>query len=270
VLDPIAPVEPKAEAGPDAVKAAAPPLDDYHVVWDRNLFGVSKAASDASEREKMSVSKIAVAGKEVGLKLIGTVVANDPMLNYAVIDIHATREQGIFRERERVGKAVIRRILRNNVIIETDGGQRRRLTVEEDEVSRKPQSVQASLPSLSQSSAPAQPSPEIRESTVTFQVPRTLIESSFANIPALVEELNISPHLSDGNPDGFYMRKLGPGNILARLGLRSRDVIKAIDDVQVTGPEEAEVFFRRLAEGGETSILVERRGRLQRLNLNIK
>jgi hypothetical protein len=47
-------------------------------------------------------------------------------------------------------------------------------------------------------------------------------------------------------------------------------VIKGIDDEELAGPEEAEMFFRRIDEGGDVTILVERRGRLQRLRLNIK
>jgi general secretion pathway protein C len=91
-----------------------------------------------------------------------------------------------------------------------------------------------------------------------------------SNIPALMEEVSISPHLRDGNPDGFTVRSVGRRNILSRLGLRAGDVIKSIDDTELAGPEEAEMFFRRLAEGGDISILVERHGRPRRLNLNIK
>jgi type II secretion system protein C len=266
----IASVQPQADSSIVPAQTAVPPLDDYQVVWDRNLFGVSKAALDSSGREKMAVAKIAVAGKDVGLKLIGTVVASNPKLNYAVIDVNATREQGIFRERERVGKAVISRIFRNNVIIETDGGQRRRLTVGEEEVPKKPQAAQASLPSYPESPAPAAQSADVREGTINIQVPRDVIESSLSNIPALMEEVSISPHLRDGNPDGLAVRSVGRRNILSRLGLRAGDVIKSIDDTELAGTEEAEMFFRRLAEGGDISILVERHGRPRRLNLNIK
>jgi type II secretory pathway component PulC len=91
-----------------------------------------------------------------------------------------------------------------------------------------------------------------------------------SNIPTLMEEVNVYPHLSDGNTDGFAMRRVSPSNVLARIGLRSGDVIKGIGDDELEGPEDAEMFFRRLAEGGEVSILVERRGQLRRLNINIK
>ena len=59
-------------------------------------------------------------------------MTNDSKQNYAVIDIIATRDQGIFREKDRVGKVVIKSILRNTVVIETESGERSRLTVDED------------------------------------------------------------------------------------------------------------------------------------------
>jgi general secretion pathway protein C len=147
--------------------------------------------------------------------------------------------------------------------------------VGEEEVLKKPQAAQASLPSYPESPAPESPAPaaqsaDVREGTINIQVPRDVIESSLSNIPALMEEVSISPHLRDGNPDGFAVRSVGRRNILARLGLRAGDVIKSIDDTELAGTEEAEMFFRRLAEGGDISILVERHGRPRRLNLNIK
>ena len=71
------------------------------------------------------MEKIAVAEKDLGLKLIGTVLASDPKLNYAVIDVAATRSQGVFREKEHVGGVLIKGISRNNVLIENRerGGQ---------------------------------------------------------------------------------------------------------------------------------------------------
>jgi len=98
----------------------APALAEYHVVWDRDLFAVSRPAEQAARREKIAVDKIALAGTDVGLNLIGTAVANNPKLNYAIIDVASARNQEIFREKDRVGKAVIKAILRNNVIIEKE------------------------------------------------------------------------------------------------------------------------------------------------------
>ena len=52
----------------------------------------------------MSIEKIALASRDVGLNSIGTVVADDPRLNFAVIDIIANHDQGTFRERDQSEK----------------------------------------------------------------------------------------------------------------------------------------------------------------------
>jgi general secretion pathway protein C len=245
-----------------------PPLEEYQVVWDRNLFGVSRAAEAAVKREKIDVDKIAVAGKDAGLKLIGTVVANDPKLNYAIINVAANREQGIFREKDRVGKAVIKVILRNNVIIETADGHRKRLTLdEEDRKNQKAATDTVATPEVQDTG----PRPAyVQETEVIFQIPLDQVASSLSDIRRAMTESNISPHTSDGKPDGFYVGSLGPQNVLARIGLRTGDVIMGMDDEEFEGTQKAEVFFQRLARGGDFSILVLRRGRLQKMNILIE
>jgi type II secretory pathway component PulC len=268
-LDSAASVQPASATSSDAAQEKASPLAEYHVVWDRNLFAVSRAANQVDRREKIAVDKIALAGKDVGLKLIGTAVANDPQLNYAIIDVAATRDQGIFREKEHVGKAVIKAILRNNVIIETEDGRRKRLTIDEENP-KNPWTAQEA----SDSTAAASETPEaplgIHENPTIFQVPLKEIAPSLNNIRSALGEMSASPQMSTGNRNGFYVGSLGPENILVRLGLRPGDLIRGVDDEEFESPQEREIFLRRLAEGGDLSILIQRRGRLQRLNVLIE
>jgi type II secretion system protein C len=260
-------VRPAAPTGPGGLRDEAPP-DDYHVVWERDLFGTSRTDGAGGLRGSAAVEKIAVAEKNLGLKLIGTAVTGDPKRNYAVITVAGNHEQSIFRERERVGRAVIRRILRNTVIIQTDAGQRRRLTVEE-EVARGSQAAAAPLPNIYGVPAPAPEAPEVKESAVTIKVPRQAVEP-MADTRRLVEETRMSPHLDDGGPDGLRLDAVTPGNPLARVGLRTGDVIKSVDGEAVNSPEDVELLIDRLAEGGNFSILVNRGGQLQSLNLSVK
>jgi type II secretion system protein C len=264
----VASAQPEADALIDPAPAAVPPLDHYHVVWERNLFGVSKAALDASGREKITATAIAVAGKDVGLKLIGTVVASNPVQNYAVIDVTTTREQGIFRENERAGKAVIRRILRNSVIIETDGGQRRRLTVE-DGPAKAAQTPAAPVPDIRGSPAPPPKLPGIQESQIDYKVPLEAVASLSAT-RRLIQQTRMSQHLDKGEPDGLRLGAVAPGSPLARMGLKTGDVVKALNDEEITGLEKAEEFLQALSEGGDFTILVERSSQLRNLNVNIK
>ncbi|MBI5578828.1 MAG: PDZ domain-containing protein [Deltaproteobacteria bacterium] len=264
---PNASVQPEAGAEIGHARAAASSLDGYHAVWERNLFGVSKAV-DASGRGKVSVATIPVAEKNVGLKLIGTVVASDPMQNYAVIDVNTTREQGIFRENEHVGKAVIRRILRNSIIIETDRGQRRRLAVEDGPAKVPPVQAASLLNPYETPSLPAN-LPENQEGTLTFDVSREAV-APLMESRRFIEETLMSQHLQDGEPDGLRLGAVAPGNPLARIGLRTGDVVKSLNDEEITRPEKAEELLQALALGGDFAILIERRGQMKTLNVNIK
>ena len=235
----------------------APALAEYHVVWDRNLFAVSQAAEQAARREKIDVDNIALASTDVGLKLIGTVVANDPKLNHAIIDVASTRDQGLFREKDRVGKAVIKIILRNNVIIETEDGRRMRLTIDE-EAGNRPMAAQPGLEVPPESAA------------VLFKVPREEVPSSPEDIRSVIEELNLTPQLDEGKIRGFSVGRLRAKDILSQIGLRTGDIIKGMDDNEFKNPADLDYLFQRLARGGDLTVMVERRGQLQKLKALIE
>lgn len=242
-------------------------LGEYRAVWDRNLFGVSRLAEKTAAPEKIDVDKIALAGADVGLRLIGTVVASDPKLNYAVIDVAATRGQGIFREKERVGKAVIRLILRNAVIIETEDGSRKRLSTDEEAKGSKP--GREGGPPAGSPAAAFNPD-DIQGDGSTFQVPLDEVPSSPADVQRVMEELKLAPQMADGKMSGVSVGRLRAKDILSRIGLRTGDIIKGVDNEEFDSPEDLGYLFERLAQGGDMAVLVERRGRLQKLKINIQ
>jgi type II secretory pathway component PulC len=243
--------------------------EDYKVIGRRNLFGVSAAANPSSKPEREAIEKIALASRDVGLRLIGTVVTEDPKLNYAVIEIIATRDQGIFRERDRVGKAVIKSILRNTVIIETENQDRSRLTV--DEEPRKVPSPGQPLKALPEEvAAVPPPAGSIPAGDGTFQVSRNEVAASLSDTPRVIEQSIITTPVNDGNPQGFYLGRLRAADVLFRIGMRTGDVVKGVDGQEYGGPEDAELFLRRLAQGGQISVLIERRGQPIKLNVLIE
>jgi type II secretion system protein C len=239
------------------------------VVWDRDLFAVSRPAEQVARREKIAVDKIALAGTDVGLKLIGTAVANDPKLNYAIIDVASARNQEIFREKDRVGKAVIKAILRNNVIIETEDGRRMRLTIDE-KLEKNQKTAQTRLEIGPESAAASFNPAEIQSAGGTFQVAREAIPSSPSDIRRVIEELSLTPQINEGKIGGFSVGRLRAKDILSRIGLRTGDIIKGVDDDEFNAPEDLEFFFQRLARAGDLAVVVERRGRLQKLNVIIE
>jgi type II secretory pathway component PulC len=262
-----------AQPGPDIrqpqAKVRSNPIETYRVIWERNLFKVSEPVKKEPIRAGIDVDKIAEAESDIGLKLIGTVLANDPRLNYAIINTEATRRQGVYREKESVGGVLIKGILRNTVIIETDKGEIKRLSVNDAEL-RNIGASKASPPKPQETKANPNMPQEIASTQSAVQIRRAEVASALSGIQKSTAASSLSPYLSDGKPDGFYIVNPGPKNILTQIGLRPGDLVRGVEGMQLERPEDTAGFFERLVEGGEFSILVQRGDQLQLLQLVIK
>jgi hypothetical protein len=134
-----------------------------------------------------------------------------------------------------VGKAVIKVILRNNVIIETEDGRRKRLTIDDENPTKPRTALEASDSSAAASATAAAPL-KIHENPTIFQVPLKELAPSLISIRSALGEISASPQMSTGNPNGFYVGSLGPQSILLRLGLRPGDLIRGVDDEEFESP----------------------------------
>ncbi|MBI5578102.1 MAG: hypothetical protein HY895_03035, partial [Deltaproteobacteria bacterium] len=104
----------------------------------------------------------------------------------------------------------------------------------------------------------------------TFQVPRDEVPASPPDVQRVIEELKLAPQVTDGKMSGVAVGRLRAKDVLSRIGLRTADIIKGVDNEEFDSPEDLEYFFERLAQGGDMAVLIERRGRLQKLKINIK
>jgi general secretion pathway protein C len=255
----------------DAESAAAErPLDGYRQIWERNLFNIARAGNSESPG-KISLDKIALAKKDLGLQLVGTVVADDPQMSRAIIDNRKTREQEAYREGDKAGEVRIKKILRNNVVITTAEGDEL-LTVEIKETGK----VTAAYTGAQQVGSRSAPAPRATASgqaparTLSLNLKRDEVAVAFTDMDGFMKELRIVPYKTGDQPSGFMISRITPQNVLRKMGLRSRDVITAINDEAITGPEQAAGFFERLSQGGEVTINFQRRRRDRQIRLNIE
>ncbi len=275
-----APVRAATESPPETR-----PMTAYKTIWLRDLFGTSKTEEPAPKKE-LSIETLALARKNLGLKLVGTVVADDPMASRAIIDNRKTREQEAYREGDKAGKVRIKKILRNKVVIATTRGDEL-LTIEPEEFGKGRQTRQTkqqadvSAPSARQQAArTSQPPPKksvFRQQgrrSRTISLERQEVEESLADPDGLTQEMSISTYMEGDQPAGFKIGKIPRDSVLAKMGLRSGDVITGVDDQDITNPEQAADFFKRLAQGGETTIKVKKgrgtRRRTRVIQLNIE
>lgn len=238
--------------------AEAPSLDSYNIIAERNLFGSSKE-EPSSAPEDVSLEGIPLAKKSQGLKLVGTVVAVEPEENLAFIETRRSRRQEAYREGDRVDDALIKRILRNNVIINS-GEQDEVLTMEPEENSQEPPPPR---PAVRRQQPAARPGGTIR-------LDRNEIESSLTDLNDLMQQARVRPYLEGKEPAGFVVSNIKPGSIFARMGLRNGDIIKGINEQTITGPDQAIDLYESLVEGGEIALEIKRGRRDQELRYEIE
>jgi type II secretion system protein C len=250
--------------------ASVRPLDGYRQIWKRNLFNTGKVKESDSEK-KISIDKLALAKKDLGLKLVGTVVADDPVMSRAIIDNRSIKKQEAYREGDTAGKVKIKKILRNNVVITTAKGDEL-LTVEIKESGKRATSYsparQVGSSSSSKQQTPAKSRSRARTSSISLK--RDEVEASLADIDGLKGQVRLSPYMQGDEPSGFRLGNIPRDSVLRKMGLRSRDVIIGMDEESITSPDQASDFFQKLAEGGEVTIKIKRRRRTRQIRLNIE
>jgi type II secretory pathway component PulC len=99
---------------------------------------------------------------------------------------------------------------------------------------------------------------------------RSEVLSSLDNLDSLLAEIRINPFTKDQSPAGFQLAGVMGWNILAQMGLRSGDVITAVNEQPIHGPQDARGFFQTLAEGGEITVEVLRRHLPLQVHLSIQ
>ncbi len=265
-----------AVAAPAQVSIAVRPerdtpfLNDYRTIWQRNLFNVSKDWVSTPKKE-IAVEKLAPAQKDLGLQLVGTVVAYDSRLSRAFIDHRKTRQQEAYGEGDKVGDVLIKKVLRNKVIIGTKEGDKL-LTVEMEATGKnmKPSRTSSQIPRSSTLRSPSPGSASSGARTRLISLDRQEVEDSLASIDQLLQELIISPYEQFDKPAGFRISNISRDSIFKKMGLSSRDVIVGVNDRKLTSPDQAAEFFQTLAEGGEVTIRAKRRRRTRRIILNFE
>lgn len=246
-------------------KAQAPfrPLEDYNIILERNLFGASQGQAVAPQ-EEVSLEDVPAADKSLGLKLVGTVAGDDAATSFAIIDNNKTRKQEIYHEGDKAGEVLIKKILRNKIIIDAGRGEEL-LALELEETGKKIEFSPAPQPQVSRR--------QTASSGEARRFDRAEVEASLGNVGQLTQELSISPFMRAGKPSGFRIGRLPAGSILTAMGLRSGDLITGVNDQAITGPEQAAEFFQTLKQGGDVTIKVGKgrgvriRGRLIHLKI---
>lgn len=188
----------------------------------------------------------AQAEQALGLKLVGTAVTDDPSQNFAIIEHQSTGNQGAYREGDRLGEALIKKILSGSVVIGTKMGEQI-LTMGSGASAGRPAS-----------------------SGEVAHLDRKEVDSTLADQMQFMREIGIRPRFEGGKPAGFVIYSIEPESIFARMGLRDGDLIVGVNGKSFATTQPTMEFYGALKKGGTVSLEIKREGSKMELHFEIQ
>ena len=234
---------------PDDKGHQKPPLDDYLLIIDRNIFGSADRPSEEVKAEEIE----ALEPTSLKIALLGTVTGS-PQNAVAVIEETGKRKQGMFKVGDSIQNAIIKMILRGKVILRVENRDEI-LTMEEAEVGRAEKETQALRPS---------------GNGTTITVSRSVVEQSLKDINKLMSQARIRPHFKDGKPDGLALSNINSGSIFAKLGLKNGDIVQGMNDSNIKSPDDIMALYQKLKSGSQVELQIDRKGERQTLNYRFR
>ena len=205
----------------------------------------------------------AVVLEDRSFKLVGTAVAQNPRDSVAVIEDLNNRHQRLLHEGDRAGRILIKKILRDRVVIDAGNGETRvKLGAGMDEGSGVPAAIGDPVA--------AEAGIEIGSRKGHYTIDYKTARAAFSEPGKLLDDIEMTPGRLFNRKTGFRIASFGEGSILSEIGLRSGDLILAINDQEITGPQQAVAVFKTIADGGEIDLTVRRRARTYHIRLQVQ
>lgn len=197
------------------------------------------------------------------LRLAGTAVTGDPRQNLAVIEDTQRRRQWVFHEGDHAGRILIKAIRRDHIVIDAGAGEQ-----------------MVKLMHFLTEVHPSTPKPSSGPSATRINrvssreghkvLDRATVEATLAGPEAILESIDVMPARFFNRKTGFRIAGVDKQSIFSQMGLRSGDLLLAINEKEIAGPQEAVSFIESLREGGDIDLTVRRRARTYHINLLIQ
>ncbi|WP_257458669.1 type II secretion system protein GspC [Archangium lipolyticum] len=204
------------------------------------------------------------------VKLLGTLVASDKLWSVASVQDMNNQRSTTYMVGDRIQGAEVIDIERERVIILNNGRK--------EFIDGQPGDGAAPVASYTPPvTTPVQPPPgngmgngikALGEND--YEVPRTEIDRTLANLNDVAMQARIVPAFKDGQAQGFKLFSIRPDSIYSKIGVQNGDVIKRINGFELNSPEKALEVYTKLKEASRIEIELERNGSSIRKNYTIR
>ena len=209
------------------------------IITNRNIFGSPEYISEEIENYEIE----GLDPTSLKIILLGTVTGNQKNA-FAVIEDPEKKKQRLYRIGDSIQKAVLKKILRGQVVLNVKG---------KDEILKMKELDSSQTDKSNKKSTHAE---EVTERTIKH----SYVQKALNNINDLISQARIRPHFIDGKPDGLKITQIRSGSIFSRLGLKNRDIVKEINGSSITNTDEIISLYKDLKPGGHVALDISRKG----------
>ncbi|MCP4672511.1 MAG: PDZ domain-containing protein [Desulfobacula sp.] len=232
-------------------------LSYYDKIKERNLLKTGKPVEVKVDEKKVDLGKVALT--DLNLKLWGTITGNEKTAR-AVIEETKERKQNLYRVGDKIQSAIVKMILREEVILSVNGKDEK-LTMEKD---AKPGRGRTSSPIAGSTGR----SSTIRSQKISLK--RSQIEDAMANVTELMGQIKVRPHFKDGVPNGLALSSIKSRSIFRKMGLRNGDIITGIDGNPIETMDDALKFYQNMMSASSVSVQINRRNKEKNIEYTIR
>ncbi len=214
----------------------------YDVIVKRNLFKTE------TDENSFPISIETLDHTQLDVKLWGT-VTGDIKNSYAIIEKTKSgrkKSQNLYHVGDELQNAVIKKILREKVILDINGDKK--LLEMEKRYSSNRRNKHSRQP--------------VRQRRT---IRRTLIENAAENVNKIMTQARIQSHA-----EGLNISRIRPGSIFRKLGLRNGDIITGVDGKRIGSVDDVLSLYQNLRSASRVTLELKRRGRARVINYIIR
>jgi type II secretion system protein C len=104
----------------------------------------------------------------------------------------------------------------------------------------------------------------------SYSIDRSYLKKNMDDMGKLGKQARIVPNYRGGKTQGYKMVGVRPGSLFRALGIRSGDVIKAVNGNAIDSPSKALGLFEQLKSSSSLTLEIERRGQPKEISYSIQ
>ncbi len=238
----------------------------YETISKENVFNSAHTDEPvAAKLPEVAKSTEPLKKTDMNVELIGTVVGT-PEISFAVIEDHQARTQELYQVDDMVqDQARVLSIARCSVVVLRNNAEEILECPEPDEKKQPSRPVRYTGTTRNKGDY------QVRKvSDSEFVVDESEVENALGNINQLLTQIRIVPNFQDGKADGFKVFAIKPDSIFAKVGLQNGDVIRKVNDNDISSPEKAFQIFQELRNEKNLNVEISRRGQTQNFSYEIR